>query len=390
MYSTHDRLPSDTQISGAYCGRDGRFGGSVAGFQVYSFGTFGSISSFDKSYVYVTGVESAGSTLFGYVGPRGALVYSPTTSLIDYAGSQAAVKHGLGLDSGLFALATDRDLTSFDPVVALASTDDATHREGARVAAANLRALTAADGLSSVMAGYYDPYFRDGPNYRAVGDYLASHNAFLFDNATMTDLLTRNVAPGRYRPDVLSAAAHLIDAYASAIGVQVSDTATAAQFTLGLPGYLRLELVVLLNANSAEAASRAMAVTNQDILNATAVYREVLPFPTTGNFFPGPDFFAASASAPLTIIADTTSGSLVSNDVYANGPTGSIGFFPSTSQVMSVSVPSANSAKVATVYLAGLVTVLPLNGFTGTTYFDYVVRHPSGEQGTGRVYVTFR
>jgi hypothetical protein len=241
------------------------------------------------------------------------------------------------------------------------------------------------------MAGYYDPYFRDGPNYRAVGQYLASHTAFLFDNATMTDLLTSNVAPGRYRPDVLSAAAHLIDAYASAIGVQVSDTATAAQFTLGLPGYLRLELVSLLNANSADAASRAMAVTSQDILNETAVYREVLPFPTTGNFFPGPDFFVASASASLTITADDpTRGSLISNDVYANGPTGSIGFFPSTSQIMSVSVPSANSAKVATVYLAGLVNVFPLNGFTGTTYFDYVVRHPSGEQGTGRVYVSFR
>jgi hypothetical protein len=31
-----------------------------------------------------------------------------------------------------------------------------------------------------------------------------------------------------------------------------------------------------------------------------------------------------------------------------------------------------------------------VGGFTGTTYFDYAVRHPSGATGTARVYIRFR
>jgi hypothetical protein len=358
----------------------------------YGFGPYFPVS-FDHHNL-VNGVDSAGSTYFAYVAPFGSRIYSPVTSLIEFANSQTAVKRGLGLDGGVFGLATDPDLLKFDPVTALLASDDATHREGARVAAANLRALTAAIGVEAVQQGSYNPYYVQGASYKFVGEYLAAHDVFLFDNAVMTNILTSAVPAGRYRADVLSAAAHLIDAYAAAIGVQIDTPASATQFNLGLTGYLRIRLAQLLAANTADAANEALAVTAPQIIAQTAVFREVLHFPTTGFFFPGPDFFVAPAGAPLVIIADGTvgpnSGSVIANDLYANGPTGSIGFFPSTSTVLSVAVPPANAAALSATLASGKITVTALNGFKGYSYFDYSVQHPSGETGTARVYVSFQ
>ncbi|WP_168355843.1 hypothetical protein [Sphingomonas gei] len=390
MYSSRERI-GDANTSGYYCSRDGRFGRGVVGLRSYGFGTFYPLW-FDH-YNLAAGVDSAGSTYFAYVAPLGSLIYSPATSLIEFADSQVAVKRALGLDTGIFKLMTDPDLTKFDPVVALLDADDATHREGARVAAANLRAGAVAIGVDTVRQGRFDPYFlfvQQG-NVKFVGEFVATRQAFLFDNSVMSDLLTSAVPAGKYRADVLSAAAHLIGAYAAAIGVQIDTTTSATQFNLGLIGYLRTRLGELLEANTAEAAARALAVTAPQIIDQTAIFREALPLPTTGFFFPGPDFFVASAGAPLIITADGLDVStLVSNDIYANGPTGSIGFFPASSSVLSVSVPSINSAELTAVLASGKVTVTALNGFKGYTYFDYAVRHPSGEEGAARVYVNFQ
>ena len=38
---------------------------------------------------------------------------------------------------------------------------------------------------------------------------------------------------------------------------------------------------------------------------------------------------------------------------------------------------------------AGAITATAVGGVKGTTYFDYRVRIPAGEEATGRVYVTF-
>jgi hypothetical protein len=338
------------------------------------------------------GVESAGSTLVVYRAPLGSRIFSPLTTILDVAGGQAAVKGAFGLDDGLFALASDRDLTTFDTAAALASSDEALRREGARLVAANLRASAVASGIATFRSNEYDPYDFIATDYGEVGRWISSHPGFLFENSAMSQLLQSLVPAARYRTDVVSAAAHLIDAYAAAIGVQVADTASAAQFTLGVPGYLQPELAALVQANTAEAAAAAQAVTVQTILNRTAPFRDTLPFPTTGFFYPTPNFFLAPSGTTLAIQCSNDPGkpSIASRDAYANGPTGSIGFFGSTAQVLSVSVSPANAARISAVLEGGSIKVSPVAGTSGTSYFDYIVRRSTGDEGVGRVYVTFR
>jgi hypothetical protein len=154
FFPTRERVSSAAEPHG-YCARDGSFGAGVTALRPFALSTAG----FAENYIMVFGVERPTATLFRYIGPRGSRVYSPITTLIEYADSQAAVKRGLGLDSGVFALSTDSDLTLFDPVTASATSDEVTRREGARVAAANLRALTMVVGFEAVTGrGLYQPY----------------------------------------------------------------------------------------------------------------------------------------------------------------------------------------------------------------------------------------
>jgi hypothetical protein len=208
----------------------------------------------------------------------------------------------------------------------------------------------------------------------------------------MSSLLKAAAPAGKYRDDVISAAAHLVNAYAAAIGVQVADSEQAARFTLGIRGYLLDEIDLLLRANTAAAASAALAVTADQILNRTSRYREVLPFPTTGFFFPAPDFFSLPAGGQISVLSSGSgNGAVTANDAYANGPTGSTGFFFANSQTLSISVPAANAAQVTAELRAdNTILITPKAGFTGVTWFEYVVRHPGGEQGAARVYVTVR
>ncbi len=392
LYSTKERLPNDSQFSGGYCTRDGRFGlGSGATLVGAGFGPL-AVRDFTTAHVATTGPDQPSSILMTYVAPRGALSFSPTTSLIEWASSQTAVKTALGLDNGIFALSTNPDLTNYDMPAALASSDAAVKAEGARVAAANLRAMALAVGLDSL--GFVDSYLPGAiAQYRTAGEWIGGHNGFLFNNTNMSALLN-STAGTRLRPEVISAAAHLIDAYAAAIPVQVSDQATAVQYTLGIYGYLRFELSSLAQANTVAAANNALAVTSPQIASATQIYRNFVAFPTSGRFFPAPNFFSTSGTS-LSIRADQSgdpgfNGSLMSNDVYANGAEASIGFFPGNSVVQSVSVPASNTSQVTASLSGGVVSVIAVSGFRGTTYFDYAVRHPSGEQGTARVYLNFR
>jgi hypothetical protein len=242
-----------------------------------------------------------------------------------------------------------------------------------------------------VEQGGFDPLFTQY-DYQSLGAYIAAHNgAFLFDNSEMSRFLASLDPAGRYRPDVISAAAHLVDAYSAAIGVQLADTDQAARFTLGIRGWLLDEVDLLLRANTAAAAAAASAVTSQQILDRTVRYRETLPFPAAGFFFPAPDFYSLAAGGQL-VVPTQGNFSTGANDFYANGPTGSIGFFPGTNETLSVSVPAANAGQVSAVLRGdGTILVTALGGFTGVTWFDYAVRHTDGgDQGAGRVYVTVR
>ena len=395
IFSHRDRVPNDPSFSGGYGNRQGQYGNGTG--PALQSGAFGPLAgrdpaTLDTYSLTATGIEQAGSTYVVFLAPSGSRAFSPTTTLIEWAQSQDAVKRALGLDSGVFALQTQPDLLRYDAVAALASADEEIRREGARVAAANLRAMAAAAvaerfgqaGLSQTWTMY---------QYQLLGQYIAGRpGSFLFSNAEMARFLRTLVPAGTYRDDVIEAAAHLVDAYAAAIGVQVADTEQAARFTLGIRGYLLEEVDLLLRANSAAAAAAALAVDTTQILARTARYRETLPFPAAGFFFPGPDFYALAAGGQIVVPGSGFgNGSLTTNDFYANGPNASIGFFPGTTQTISVSVPAANAGQVgADLRPDGTVLITALGGFTGVTYFDYAVRHQTGDQAAGRVYVMIR
>jgi hypothetical protein len=300
-------------------------------------------------------------------------------------------ERALGLDGGVFSLQTNPDLVKYDIVAALASSDEDSRREGARVGAANLRAMAVAAVaermIQPALGSSWTMY-----HYQSLGQYIASRpNNFLFNNAEMSRFLASLVPSGRYREDVISAAAHLVNAYAAALGVQIADREQAARFTLGIRGYLLEEVDRLLQQNSAAAATAALAVNADQILQRTLRYREVLAFPA-GVYFPAPDFFSVPAGGQLSIAASgLNNGSLTANDFYANGLSGSTGFFPASGQVLSVSVPAANSAQLTAVLRTdGTVLATAAAGFTGVTYVDYLVRHSSGDQEAARVFVTVR
>jgi hypothetical protein len=378
-------------LSGGYGDREGRYAGNR--IQPFYFGSLGgnALETLDAYHLATVGVDHASSMLVVFRAPPASRAFSPVTTLIDWAQSQDAVKRAFGLDNGVFSLSTDPDLAKYDAITALASPDEDTRREGARVAAANLRAMAVAAAAERMGQEGFDPSYTQF-RYQIVGEHIASRpNSFLFTNAQMSDLLAAAAPPGRYRADVISAAAHLVDAYAAALGVQVADIQQAARYTLGIRGYLLEELDVLLRANSAAAAAAAQAVATGHILDRTVRYREALPFPA-GFFFPGPDFFSVAAGTQISVPSSGSgNGSVTANDFYANGPSGSIGFFIGSSQTLSVSVPAANAGQVGAELRAdNTILITPKAGFTGVTYFDYVARHNTGDQATGRVYVTVR
>lgn len=371
------------------CSREGTFGSNVAMLRPPAITT--GLASFTQHYVMVQGIESAGSTFVQYTGPLGSKIYSPLTSLIDGAGSQARVKQAFGLDGGIFFLATDPDLTVFDPAVALALNDEDTRHEGARVAAANLRAMATAAGIQAVFNGTPDPYAHVSvgtTDYGFLGRWIGTDSRFIFDNARMTAILVNNRTVSDGFRETLSAAAHIIDTYAAAMGVQVSDPAFIAQYVLGIRGYLQPELEALVRTNTPEAAAAAQSLTPETIRARIAVFMETVPANTSGFLFPGPDFFSTTSD---TISIRAGAGGLPDitvNDLYFRTQMEGSGI-GTGGQVISITVPASKTGQVAATLSAGAITATAVGGFKGTTYFDYRVRIPAGEEATGRVYVTF-
>jgi hypothetical protein len=200
------------------------------------------------------------------------------------------------------------------------------------------------------------------------------------------------IASANYRPDVISAAAHLIDAYAVTIGVRVNSREQAARFMIGVKGYLIPELTRLLKANSAAAATQVLAVNTATILSETARYADQAPFDANDSFFMSPDFYVlaqgGSKLVDATDIGFNGDGPFTSNDLHLRPTPTSGPFFPGKSTITAVTVPSANAAEVSAVLNAdGTVLIRAAVAFTGVTYFDYTARHDQGDVETSRVYV---
>jgi hypothetical protein len=345
------------------------------------------------------GIDAAAGMFVNYRAPADATVITPLTTLLVGANTEAKLESQLGIDGGVFGLATDRALKTFVPIDALTSSDSTTAADGERLLASHIRVMAVAAALQHMTGAPSDPSgvkIYDMNGLRAYLDGVGTQ--FIFTNANMSALLGTGGAFPRptYRPDVISAAAHLVDAYAATIGIRIANRQQATRFTLGIWGYLVPTITRLLQANDAATASEILAVNNQQILDATARFSEQLPFDANDNFFPAPDFYPIARGGVYTVpavdVGSNGDGPLNSNDIHIEPDTTSGNhFFPGASQVTAVTVPQANASEVSAVLNGdGTVTIRPAAAFTGVTYFDYTVRHSRGDIKQGRVYVMVR
>ena len=333
------------------------------------------------------------STYLRFSVPASAKIVSPLTALLVGGADQTKLKTQLGITGSIFGLQSlDPDLFTFDAIAESQSANAARQLDAARLLAGNARAL--ALGALVLDNGSPVPIF----DFRPLATALASGpNRFLFNqNAEMTTIVAALPNYASLRPDVQSAIAHLLNAYAAAINDRIVDADGASTSVMGVIGWLAPRIRELRAANSASAASAALAVNAQQIRDEISRYRERIPITTTGFFFPGPDHYETTVNTPLQLRSGAAMGQLLGypleNDLNANGATGAIGFFGSSgTTITAVSVPAINATQISAVLgVSGTIDITPASGFRGLTYVDYTVRFGGGEIQTGRMYVRVR
>lgn len=381
----------DANTAGGYGTRDGEYFPNFArAFQPVLYGpASGDLSNRAKAGQVI---DANTGTYARFRAPAASKVISPLTSLLVAGPSQAKLKRQLGINGSIFGLqAVDPDLLTFDPVAESLSTDTARRADAARLLAANARAMAIAalqldDSLTLMI---FDSNI-------AAAALSAAPDQFLFNNnANMTSVVAGVPGYAGLRPDVQSAIAHLINAYAAAVPVQITDADQSSRYLMGIIGYLAPQIRALRRTNSASAASAAMTVTSSQISAAIERYSDRIAVTTTGFFFPAPDHYEMLSNSTLRLVSGASTGQILGhpleNDLNANGTTGAIGFFGAASTITSVTVPAINATQVAaTLGPNDEITITSLNGFTGLTYVDYTVRHPAGESRNARIFVRVR
>ncbi len=380
--------PNDPNFTGGYGTRDGFYFPSFR--NAYRGAGFGILMGDLSNRAKIGQIIDAETGVYLQLrAPARATMVSPVTSLMLTSTDQAKLKRQLGIIGSLFGLqASDPDLLTYDAIAGLADTDASRRGDAARLLAANARVM----GIAAATADIGFPAFFV-PDLTAIGTALnAAPDRFLFNNADMTALLAGTPALSALRPDVQSAIAHLVNAYAAAIPIQINDADLGARYLMGIQGFLIPEIIKLRQANSAAAASAALAVSSPQIIAALQRYSERVPVTATGFFFPGPDHYTMATGATLRLTPPTmgqTGNYPTGNDFHANAPMGAIGYFTNSgTTITGITVPSANASQVSTTLDAtGQITIVAAAGFAGLTYFDYAARHPEGETQTARVYI---
>ena len=348
------------------------------------------------------GIDSGGTMFLAMRAPADATVISPITDLLVGTNSESKLETQLGINGSVFSLVADRDMKTFVATDALISTDPVIAADGERILAHHIRILAVAAAMEHMHGRGQNP--TGVPFYRQdeLRTYLDGAGArFIFTNVEMSALLRSVNLAGVfplpvYSDKVISAAAHLVDAYCATIGIRIANRQQATRFMLGIRGYLIPELTRLLAANNDATADQVLAITNPQIVDATARYTEQLPFNVNANLFPMPDFYTIAQGGTYLVpsfdVGSNGNGPFKDNDLHLNpNPTDANHFFPGTSQVTAVSIPVINAAQVSAVLNADkTVTIRALPGFTGITYFDYTVTHSRGDVEQGRVYVRVR
>lgn len=377
------------QLSFPYGTRDGYIGPNRVPFQT---GTIGTTAGTESQWKLAADINVQTSQYFVVHGRPTARALTPVSSLLVRHADAARLKRQLGITGSLFAMTNDPDLDLYEAQAELATGDTARVMDAERFVAAILRAQ-AMEAATLGFAGFGSP-----DQFLALGERLnAAGDAFIFTNERMSALLAGTPKWQNVREDVRSAAAHLINAFAAAIGTNASSD-RAARYSLASVGYLAAELEALARNNSEAAAAAALQVTAPMIESETIRYGERIPATATGFSFPAPDFYrleAARSSVIETVKPGASqfflNGNVVdlpqSNDLTATS-SGSPGFFLPAVTIESITLPAGNAREISINRDAeGKITVTPVLGFVGLTYFDYVARNVAGETQVARIYL---
>ncbi|MEL6415496.1 MAG: hypothetical protein AAFQ15_11210 [Pseudomonadota bacterium] len=335
-------------------------------------------------------VDTLTTTFVVLDGAPEAKIISPLTQLLISGLSQEKLKRQLGVTENVFRLRSiDPDLNTFDPLAELDNDDDEVVADAQRLLAANLRALALARGTGT---SCIDNFVLPDP--AQLGEALKSApDQFLFnDNSAMTDVVSQMDELRDLDPEVHSAIAHLINAYAAAVALRIDRSEFAARFLMGIDGFLVPRIREVCTANTSAAASVALAISSQDIIEAVERFNEVISATTDGLLFPAPDYYETTADTPLTLVDQSDLGIAneypSTNDRYTASPT-QAGFLGAGIQgIGALEVPATNAGEIsATIDEDGTITLVPATGFTGLTYVDYTISHESGETGRGRIFI---
>ena len=357
------------------------------------YGSFDpNFASYAKSSV---GIDPSTNIVYGFRAPPTAKLISPITHMLTLGTQQLVLKDQLGLTAGSGAgLSVDRDLETFDPVQALASSDIATRADGERILARHLRLNAMACAASHLGRTAYPVRFLDC-DFDMVGAHLAEYpRTSAFDYSSISTLLLRNTRGSVFKPEIISATTHVITLFLSLIPDRVSTPTEIAKYQLATAGYLAPLVSEISLDGTSQSANRAMSITLEEMRQAVIRYGEIPIFTPDARYFPAPDFYRMTPGTTMVVRASYNGGNTIAdgpftyNDMHLSPDASSYFTTLGVKVLISLEIPTANTNEVnAHLNADGTVSVTALGNFTGVTYFDYVTRHEKGDVARGRVYV---
>jgi hypothetical protein len=341
------------------------------------------------------GIDRDTQLLLSSTAPAGATVVSPLTGLVDNVGSQQTTRTALQLDTAPFAVPATTDLL----------TTSATGTGAGPILAANVRTVLLWRMVDASMFGIgalpqtYTPFNLVNRN-EAIAAFVRANPAVRLYTEAGAEQLLRATGVRTIDDVTFRAMAHLVAIYSQATTAISADPSQATRYMLGIPGFLD-EQIRRLRANQGDGtyAARVQALTAADVTAGVASF--ALPaFTAGGTLFAGPDFdflaAGATGSRPnfdqgrLGAGAVSTYG-WAENDFTFNPATLNFDNDFYVARIVSVSVPAQFAGKISASAQGDTgLSYAALPGFTGTAYFDYVVRDDLGHQTPARFFLIVR
>ena len=331
----------------------------------------------------VTGVKY--NLLFA---PAGATVISPLSSLAAAAGSESAVRNGLGIDGGSDPLRSSLSILTFNPYTGLQSGNADIRHDAARLTALNIQLVDMAI-LARRFRG--DPVDYD-VSLAESSDILAKlmRDTGPLDFTRISTLMAiLNESPfkteSQSQRDMI---AQMLSNYFAVMPSTISDDATARAWVLTF----RFVIVPFIGSPEFHSFSPNppfSVITQQEVLQWVQ-YFMTAPKPDVGTFSALTDYRELrSMTVPSYkwTLSDCGHGTDLPtcNDFGLYGENLWLNALP-LAEIMSVQSSDPQSLGV-TLSPQGAITMTRVGNFVGMTYFTYMARLPGGMPSAGRVYV---